>query len=201
MVATVTLNPLVTTNAAGSFSLYSDGVIQGTAMDDPAKRNALAGGILSSSETVPMWGGVAIQELIPAATSNGILGGTIARSTNLATITGFSVFDQAHAGLTTPQSPVPLFASGMQINFYRLGTGARLALQIDPALVSLDGGLITQNVSWDFTNQKIIAYDGTNKLPVTIIKIMTANCKTVSYNSGTGNATWNVNGACAIVVI
>lgn len=200
MVATVTLNPLVTTNALGSFSTYSDGVVQGTAFDSPNTRFNLAGGILATAETVPMWGGIAISELIPPTTSNGVLGSTIARATALANITGFSVFDQAHNGLTTPQSPVPLFASGMGINFYRLGSGARLALQIDPALVSLDGGLITQNVSWDYANGKIIAYDGSNKLPVTIQKIIVSNCKIVSYNAGTGNATW-VNGACAIVTI
>jgi len=36
MVATLNVNPMQTTNAAGSFRTLSDGFIQGVAMDDPA---------------------------------------------------------------------------------------------------------------------------------------------------------------------
>lgn len=199
----INLNPYVTTNAPGTFGVYSDGLVQGTAMADPATRYALAGGVLAGTETLPMWGGIAIQENIPGATTvlnNQALGGNVLRAAAFANITGFSVFDQNYSAVNTPQSPVPLVNNGGRVHFYRLGSGARVALQIDPALVNLDGTIITSQVSWDFTNQRLVAF-ATNALPVKILKIYTANCKTVAYNGTTGFATWNTSGACALVEI
>ena len=163
MVANVAFNPNLTTNALGSFNISSSGYIQGTALNDPSARNYLSGGVLSTSETLPMWGGVGISELISPATGRlASLGGTIGRATTLtagaAGLTGFSVFDQDHSMINTPQSPVPLAASGMMVNFYRLGSNSRLAVAIDPSLVSLDGGTITGPVSWDFALQRLIPY-------------------------------------------
>ena len=163
MVANVAFNPNLTTNALGSFNITSSGYIQGTALNDPSARNYLSGGVLSTSETLPMWGGVGIAELISPATGRlASIGGTIGRATTLtagaAGLTGFSVFDQDHSMINTPQSPVPLAASGMMVNFYRLGSNARLVVAIDPSLVSLDGGTITGPVSWDFALQRLIPY-------------------------------------------
>jgi hypothetical protein len=200
MTAQVSFNPLLTTNALGSFSVKSEGYVQGTALDDPAIRNSLAGGVVANSETYPMWGGIAISEDIPTATT-GTLGGLISRATALANITGFTVFNQAHAGLTSPQSPVPLYPSGASINFFRLGSGARIALQILAALVSLEGGLITQQVSWDYANEQITTLDGDGALPIKILDINAGNSKTVAFNTGTGFATWTPNGYTAIALI
>ena len=104
MASSLNINPMATTNAPGTFRILSDGFIQGIAMDDPAIRNFLAGGVLSPNETLPMWGGVGISELIAppdsATTHTTALGNDIQRATGLATtlaLTGFSVFDQAHA--------------------------------------------------------------------------------------------------------
>lgn len=163
MANTLSVSPLITTNAAGSFQISSTGLIQGTAYGDPAARFALAGGILASTEVLPMWGGVGISEAIPnAAAGNPAveLGALVTRATNLTAaaagqLTAFTVFDQDHAMMTTPQTPVPIQTSGGLVNFYRLGSGIRIALAIDPALVTLEGGIITQNVSWDFTIQQL----------------------------------------------
>ena len=38
MTAQITINPVLTTNAAGSFNIKSSGYIQGTILDDPAIR-------------------------------------------------------------------------------------------------------------------------------------------------------------------
>jgi hypothetical protein len=168
MVATVTINPLQTSNAAGSFNVTSSGFIQGTALDQPAIRNALAGGVLGSGETIPMWGGVGINEAVPTPDSTTLphtsLGGIITRATNVTantakSLTGFSVFDQDHAMITSPQSPVPLSPSGGEVNFYRLGSGARIAVKCDPTFAaSLEAGSINQQVSWDFTAQELVPY-------------------------------------------
>lgn len=158
----ITLNPILTTNARGSFGTTWNGLIQGTALADPAIRNALAGGVLAATETLPMWGGVGISENVPPiGAARQTFGGSVRRATLLtgaAALTGFSVFDQNHSAINTPQSPVPLVTSGMTMNLYRLGSGARIAVACDPVLAALDGSIITSQVSWDFAQQRLIPY-------------------------------------------
>jgi hypothetical protein len=169
MAATLNINPLPTTNAAGTFIISTAGYIQGTALNDPAVRYALAGGILGPNETLPMWGGVGINEVVTPVASTGSfpvpnLGGYITRATTLTVgnsgqLTGFSVFDQDHAMINTPQSPVPLALNGMMVNFYRLGSGARIAVGIDAGFgAGILGGSITQQCSWDFNDQLLQPY-------------------------------------------
>lgn len=160
MVSSLNYNPMATSNAAGSFGVTSTGFMQGVAMDDPAVRFALAGGYLDPSETLPMWGGIGIGEYVPGAsgTPNPTLGGSIKRAVSLATLTGFSVFNQAHHMINTPQSPVPLALSGMGVHFYRLGSGARIPVACSPQLVNAQGQLVTQQVTWDYTSQQLVPY-------------------------------------------
>lgn len=161
MAFNVPFNPYATTNAQGSFSVQSAGYVQGVFMDDPAIRNALASGTVSQSATSPMWGGMAISESVAPATGyDRTLGGTIVQATAQSNITGFSVFNQAYSLVGSPSSPVPLTGNpGASMAFFRMGSGARIAVAMDPSLVSLDGGLITQQVSWDFNNQVLQPYD------------------------------------------
>ena len=165
MSGNIQFNPNLTTNAAGGFNVSSAGLIQGTAYADPSVRFALAGGSLSPNETLPMWGGVGIFEFVPpplgTPTPLPNLGGSVGRALSLtgsSALTGFSVFDQNWAAINTPQSPVPLAAAGMLVNFYRLGSGARIAVAIDPVLASLENGPITGPVSWDFALQRLVPY-------------------------------------------
>jgi len=204
---TISFNPYLQTNAAGMFQVASDGLIVGTAMPDPPARNWLAGGYLAATETLPMFGGVGISENVakhtPAPQPIDALGGSIIRATAepgsaAGSLTGFSVFDQNYAAVNTPQSPVPSVAAGGLVNFYRLGSNARVALAIDPTLISLEGGVISQQVSWDFTNQKIIAF-ATAALPVKILYVLATGCYVPVYNAGTGFITWNYNGSAALV--
>lgn len=204
-------NPYVQTSAAGMFNIESDGYIVGAAMPDPSSRNWLAGGWLAATETLPMFGGVAISENIPqerppVSRPDTALGGACIRATaNTATfaagsITGFSVFDQNYAMVNTPQSPCPSVQAGGLVNFYRLGSQARVALAIDPTLISLEGAIITQQVSWDVANQKIIAF-AVNALPVKIIGVKSSNCMVPVFNAGNGQVTWNYNGAAALCLL
>ena len=213
MVANIAFNPYLQTSAAGMFNIESDGFVVGTAMPDPAARFALSGGWLAQTETLPMFGGVAISELIPTERSTApatptrpdiALGSVIARATTLAagagTTTGFCVFDQNYAAVNTPQSPVPTIGSGGLVNFYRLGSGIRVALAIDPALVTLEGGLITQQVSWDFSAQRIIAF-APNALNVRILHVKSTGCMRPIYTAGTGFTTWSYNDAAALCLL
>lgn len=164
----ITINPALTTNAAGLFATNSNGLVQGTAYDSPTIRNSLSGAVVDPTETYPMWGGVGIYENIPlltagSTTASSVFNGYAGRATSVTanaakSLTGFSVFDQAYNGITTPQSTVPLFATGQTINLYRLGTGARIAVKCAPSMSSFDGGLITPLVSWDFVQQQLVPY-------------------------------------------
>lgn len=291
MVATVPYNPMGQINGnAGLFNATSMGMRQGTAMADPSTRFRLRAGILSQNETLPMWGGVGIYANIPGGDPanltqpNVALGAVVGRAlalTGSSKLVGFSVFDEAYGMITTPQSPVPLSASGMQVNWYPLGSLARIVVQCDPSLSTLVGGSVLPQVSWDFTNQLLVPFLGTQTinsytynsttgvvtltmstsqsfgagdsitvaglniaglnitasaasvsgttvtyvaptglagspsgggtltvggaasaaLPVEVLGVRTSNCETVSYNSTTGNATWNYNGACALIAL
>jgi hypothetical protein len=160
MVATIPFNPFSTTVGQGLFGKTSYGLVQGTAYPDPAIRYKLAQGTLSQSETLPMWGGVGIYTDLGGASGGPIqaLGTIIGRASSLTNLLGFSVFDQNYAMVNTPQSPVPLIGSGGQVNYYRLGSGARIAVSADASLVSLQGGLTNAQVSWDFVAQKLVPF-------------------------------------------
>lgn len=183
MVATFAINPITTTNALGSFGVSWDGFIQGTALDNPSYYQYLSGGVLATTETLPMWGGVGISESVNASnastTTNQSLGNLITRATSLTAtvaggLTGFSVFDQNPAMVNFPQSPVPLAASGFQVNYYRLGSGARIAVACSPnILTDFQGNIISTQVSWDFTNQQLEPY-------------VSATVSSGTYTSGTG---------------
>lgn len=294
MTTNISFNPYVqTAGNGGLFNVSADGLRQGTAYPDPATRYALRGGILASSETLPMWGGVGVYMDVPNGTvgdPNVSLGLTMGRAVSLTDtskpLAGFSVFDQAYGMVTSPQSPVPLIGSYGQVMAYALGSRARIAVACDPTLVSLWGGPIGAQVSWDFTNQLLVPYIGTltvssgtyvsgtgvitltmsaaitfgpgdsvtlssltgtgayasldgtwtalagttgttvvlqgpvgagaatitggsatvggaasQALPVKVLQVLSSNCETVSYSATTGFATWNYNGACAVIQI
>lgn len=159
-------NYMQTTNSQGLFVSSSNGLVQGSAFPDPATRFQLRTGWLSNNETIPMWGGVGIYELVGGVTGGPLkaLGVQVGRATALTgslPLAGFSVFDQAYGMVNTPSSPVPTAGSYMQVMSYRLGSGARIPLACDPALVSLYGSKISTSVSWDFVNQLLVPYIGT----------------------------------------
>ncbi|PIJ48834.1 hypothetical protein BL250_02255 [Erwinia sp. OLTSP20] len=154
--ASLSLNPMATTNALGSFGVQSDGYIQGVALDDPANRFNLAAGTVAENETQPLWGGLPVAENLPG-TNSSPRGSTIRRAVSLSGIEGFTVFNQAHNGLTTPQSPVPLYASGMSVSYYRLGSNMRVPLKASPEVVALgtSGASVKTPLAWDFVNSQL----------------------------------------------
>ena len=81
--ANLSLNPMATTNALGSFGVQSDGYIQGVALDDPANRFNLAAGTVAATETKPLWGGLPVAELLPG-TSSSPRGSSIRRAVSVA---------------------------------------------------------------------------------------------------------------------
>lgn len=297
MTTQINFNPYVqTVGNNGLFNTTSDGIRQGTALADPSTRFRLRAGLLATTETLPMWGGVGVYANIPGIVSGGTVGTTpnaalgpiVGRAVSLTDtakpLAGFSVTDEAYGMVTSPQSPVPLIGSLGQVNWYPLGSLARICVQADPALLAYRGDPLSQQVSWDFTNQLLVPFLGTltissgtyntttgqialtmaatptygppdsmtlasltgtgtnlatlngtwtilsvvgsvvtlqgptgegsititggsatiggsasQALPVKIQNILTANCEVVQYNATTGFATYNFNGAGAII--
>lgn len=196
----IPFSPNLTTNGLGSFQIASTGLVQGTILPAPGERNLLSGGVLSTAETLPMWGGVGISELIPGVAGGTAieLGSIISRATLINTtgaagaLTGFSVFDQNHAGIITPTSPVPLTPSSGLVNFFRFGSDIRIALAIDPVLATLINGGIGQQVSWDFNFQRICPF----------VAAYAANVITASSWAATngGQATYTTTSAHGLTV-
>ena len=202
MSAQISLNPMATTNALGLFSTNSNGFTQGDAQDDPAVKFALAGGVLSTDATTPVWGGIPVQEFVPSSNSN-VLGSTLLQATTSAIPQAIVVFNQGFGGITTPSSTAPLYSPGMSVNYYRFGSGARIPLALDPASVTLEGDLISTTVYFNYTTNLLTVTQpsGQAALPVKVLKISTQNNKTVSYNGMTGNANWATDGLIALVQI
>ena len=193
MTATINANYMATTNAAGAFTTTTTGWVQGTFIPDPAIRNWLAGGILATTETLPMWGGVGISETfnpnptytnaagIVTTNPEDSLGGLITRATQIATgagsLTGISVWDQAYGMVISAGNAVPLAGSGMQVNFFRLGSNARICVACAPGLSAIETDPVNQPVSWDFVNQQLIPY---------IAAYASASVQSATYTSSTG---------------
>lgn len=192
MAGSISFNPYATTNAGGSFNVTSQGYVQGIFMDDPAARYALSGGTYDPAATSPLIGGVPIAEFIRdannvAGTNPGYasqsgpyiklatsVGAASAANVTTPYITGFSVLNQAYQGVTTPQSPAPTYGAGGSASFARLGCGLRLAVAMDPGLVSSTGSLITSYFSWDFNTQRLQEYATSATITISSMTYSTA---------------------------
>jgi hypothetical protein len=192
MVANIPYNPNKTSVAAGAFVTSSKGLVQGDVYPDPAIIYKKASGTLAQSETVAMYGGVAIYTDVGggAGAPASELGTIVGRSTSLANLIAFSTW--SYGQVNSPQSPVPLAASGMQVEYYRLGSGARVVVKCDPNLVALRGELTTTDVSWDFENQMLVPYASTTVSSGTYTADATVSSGT--YNAVTGEVSLVIAG-------
>lgn len=197
-----TFNPFAMTNVQDSFSVQSNGFWQGDLQADPAGRFQLAAGVIKSTVAVPVWGGMAIAELTPPATpASGYAGSILDIATTAAHFSGFTVFNGTYSLPTTPQSPVPLGSPGNSFNFVRKGTGNRVVVNCSSAIIALAGSNNPETFGWDATAQQLVAAGaGTFDFTATLVQVDT-NGATVSYNSGTGFATWNTASNVAVIQI
>lgn len=182
---TITINPMATQNALGSFNVQSGGYVQGLMSDDPVNIYKVAGGVVKSNQAGNLWAGMAITEFIP--TGDDPLGSQVALASDSSVnnISGFLVGNLNHSAIITQSSNVPLISALMGAQFCRIGSGVRMALAIDPALASLDGGMTNQAVSWDFTNQQIVPYN--TQIAQLTISAMTWSAGIVSVTTSAAN--------------
>jgi hypothetical protein len=195
----ITFNPSLTSSPQNSFLLQTQGFVQGAFVDDPSSRLYLAGGTLASSVTVPVFPGMAIQELIPSSDGTG-QGDNIALATSVATLSGFNVANQNYNAIQTPGNDVQQLGAGNTVMYFRLGSGARIQVQCTAALVSaLEGGQTNQQVAWDFTLQKLVPFVSGTALPVKVLAF-NSNSKVVNYVASPVSVTWTT-GPAAIIQI
>ena len=213
MPATVSFQPYLTTTSTLSFQLQTDGFVQGFFQDSPVTRYALEGGVVSSLQTTPIWGGLPLSLGIPGP---GLLGGssgtgavaTVATST--ATIDAWCVLNQAAAGVITTNSTSPLFTSGSSLNFGRVGCGMLLALPLNPSAVNtLAGAASNTPLYWNGT-QNYVDITGSGAFSTALtgpagsalqFYAVNTNSKTIAYNATTGFCTWVPGGSVIIVRI
>lgn len=198
---TIQIAPYTTSNAQNSFLLQTDGFVSGTFLDNPATRYTLEGGVVGSSQSTPLWGGLPVTLEVPAVGSGGAssgLGSTIIAATAESNLDAFLVFNQASAGPITPSSNAPLYAAGMSANFVRTGSGLWLVLPVNPtAVATIAGGGSNTAIYWDYTNNRVDV-SGSGALGFQIIAV-NQNSKVASYNSGTGALTWTQPGSVIVV--
>jgi hypothetical protein len=191
-----------TTVSENSFLLDSDGFVAGTLYGKIPDRYSIEGGVVGSGQTTPIYGGLPITLTVPAPSSSGGssgLGQSAVLATAEANVDGWSVFDQASAGLISATSNVPLYYAGQSLNFVRNGSGVYLVLPVNPADVdTIASGASNQAIFWDYTN-KWVAASGTGALGLQILTLNT-NSKTVTYAAGPPIvANWNGSGSVIVV--
>ena len=193
----------LTTVSKNSFLLQSDGFVAGTLYGKFPDRYSIEGGVVGSTQTTPLYGGLPVTNTVIAPGSNGGgssgLGQSLVAATAVANINGWTVFDQGSAGVISSGSNVPLYYAGGSINFVRVGSGVEIVLPCKAADVNtLAGGASNQAIYWDYTNNWVAA-SGTGALGYQIIALNT-NSKGVTYASGPPIvANWSA-GASVIVV-
>lgn len=188
-------NPYKTSTPTGMFSHYTDGVRQGNSFADAASQNYLASGLYSNTSGLALWGGLPIVNTVGNRLFSGVSGGVVERASTVASITGFSVFDQAHHYTIDPSNNVPLCASGEVAHYFRMGSNARIPVRASAELVAIaqsqtaNGGPITTQVSWDFARGQLIPYNaGVSDLAIASIAITgTASPYTVTVTTSSAH--------------
>jgi hypothetical protein len=199
--SSVSITPYATTGFSGGFVVSTTGYIQGTFLDDPAMRYQLEGGIVASSQETPLWGGLPVTLAVPNVGVNE-QGPTLVSATSLASIDGWTFFNQASAGVITPGSNVPLYPSGTSLNFARPGSLLRIALPVANSTIlnDLAGAAPTVDLYWDPTNLCITTSSSETYGPLPVqLETLSATSETVTYSGGLAN--WNTSGYVAVVRI
>lgn len=194
---TISFDPQATTSPSSSFLSNTQGYVQGNYLDDPSTKNWLTQGLIASTVTAPVYGGIGLTESVPAPGSE-TQGNILTIATAYTNLTAFCVFNQANNMIITPGNSVQQAQAGMSAAYFRFGSNARIAVECDATLAAaLDAGTTIQQVQWDFTNQKLIAYTTGTALACKVLSVNT-NSRVVVNTSGV--LTWST-GPVAIIQI
>ncbi|MCO4880244.1 hypothetical protein [Paraburkholderia caribensis] len=199
------LNFYGTTSLPGLFGFDQNGLIQGEYQPHPSARFSISGAYVGTDVTVPVYGGMQITEFTPATDDlmGNSGGGKVEVAATQAAATGFVVSSQMYNAVNVAgplgANAAPYVAAGNSVQIARFGSGLPIAVAIDPAAVAaLQGGAVNQQVSWDATKQRLVAYSGTlGAVPVEIIRIE-ANSKVIAVDATSGIPVWQ-DGPAALI--
>jgi hypothetical protein len=200
--SSISFNPMVTTGAANSFLLQTQGYVQGTFLDDPAMRYQLEGGYVSSSQDTPLFGGLPISLAVADVGANQ-LGPACAAAGSLAEINAWCLFNQASAGIITGSSPVPTYSSGMSVNFARPGSLLRIVVPVHSTVIdSLQAAAPNVDLYWDPTNLYLTTSSSSTYGPLPVqLEFLDVNSKVVVVSGSPTTYTWNPAGAVCVIRI
>jgi hypothetical protein len=205
----LTYNAGTVTNAQNTFYATSNGAVQGFFQDDPAVRFQLRSGIVSPSQSTPLWGGMGIAVNLPTATAeHDSFKAVLSLATSQANLMGFTVWNQSLAVVLNPsvQNPVPQAAAGGggsipggAINFFLLGSNAQIWVQCSSAVAALfKSGAYNQAAYWDYTNQVLLQAPGGTAIAVQVVDLVTNGNAAVVASGGNS---WNYSGFAALIKI
>ena len=204
--ANISFNPALMTSPQNTFILETQGFMQGLTQQDWASRAWLESGIVASTVTQPIWGGLGVLiDTANAAVNDNRQGPTISPASTTQ-INGFTVFDQAINMVQVPGNNVAVATAGQSVAFYNFGSNARIPVPIaSGTLSSFEGVSRSTPLYWDTVNFCLTVTSGADTVALPsatkIASINAANSKTVSYNSSTGAVTWLSGQACALIII
>ncbi|MHB1644410.1 MAG: hypothetical protein ACYCS8_17465 [Acidithiobacillus sp.] len=202
--ANVSFNPALMTSAQNTFLLNTQGFIQGLTQDDWVSRAFLLPGVVASTVTQPMWGGMGLAVNGSASATDNRQGQSVLPATTTQ-INGFSVFDQGINMIQVPGNNVPTAQAGQSLPFYTFGTNARIPLPITGTVADFEGVPIGVQLYWDTVALGLTTVSSANTvaLPSTVrlLEMNLANSKMVSYNSSTGAVTWLEGQPSALIAI
>lgn len=202
--ANVAINVYGTTNALGFFATQTQGFVEGMALDDPAANMWLNTGLLASTETLVMVGGVPIVEQTNfAGFYSDNRGPAISRATATNAPTGISVINLAYHMVITPGNNVPQVGSLDAVHFYRFGSNARVPMQISAALLALLGGAPAASnqlppLYWDPVNFNLTSVATNNIAMPTGLGILSVNENSKIIQWSNGLASWGT-GPVAVI--
>lgn len=203
----INFSPFKTQGAfTGMFNVESRGLTQGDAHDDPAVRLQLCTGALAADVDAPVWGGIGVMECISKAAEN--VAGSAIKKASASVCNAFTVFNQAHHGVTTAGNPVPLYLAGGSVHYYRIGSLARIPLPISEAVAALakngDEPVGSDGFVWDMTNNVIDVYSsassGNPKVNIKLLMVSLQGNLTVKKEAG-GNVVWENDKPCGLFLI
>lgn len=178
-----------TTHLSGSFIPHATGAKEGTSVQHPNQAQQPDSGVfVGATATQKAWGGLPVSVEISAKPGEA----RVRLATDYATAQAWLTFDGADHLFQDGES-IGLYEDGESALFYRGKSNIEIWVKIDDTLAAtlLTGANYWNTaVSWDFTNNQIIAFDTTALSNVEITGISMTNNEVVDFDSGTNTAQW-----------
>ena len=178
-----------TTQLDGYFIPHATGAKEGTSVQHPGQSQQPDSGVfVGATATQKAWGGLPVSVEISAKPGEA----QVRLATDYSTAQAWLTFDGANYLIQDGES-IGLYEDGESALFYRGKSNVEMWVRIDDTLAaSLLTGTDYRNtaVSWDFTNNQIIAFDTTALSGVEIIEVSMTNNEVVDFDSGTNTAQW-----------